>query len=373
MNTLYQRKARTVLLGSICCIAASQTVVGLYAQSNQSNHSNDQVLAQTSIPATWTGRWHASNTQIVCSISPDGAVKLNTRVYGRLTLTSAITGNLTEEDGSKSFPIRLENSRLIVDNFNKGMSSKGAPISMARGEFVRISESDATKIISFANGEPPQAFISTYRILSDFHRAVLIGADNQKSPLWEGAWSLVNIPRMFPIEGQGFPSFPGEKRVPIKPLSPTSAELRTQDPENSFLVQLSGDSLFVNIPQTAVDLIPTQLRQIEFRRLNSADSQVAKELLGASIAALADKEAITFNLKLLTDAFFQFIKANGKKVPEYSDIVGPGKAIRELTNIAGEDYRAAFADFKEVYWVSASINVTTKDGRKVYYYPQAKQ
>ena len=370
MNTRCQRRSRATLLSFLICMIVCQVPIGLYAQASRPQKEG---AAFPSIPNTWTGRWHASNTPIVCSISPDGTVKLNARVYGRLTLTSAINGNLTEEDGSKSFPIRLQNGRLIAENFNKGMSPDGAPISMARGEFVRISENDATKIISFANGDPPPAFISTYRILSDFHRAVLIGPDNQKSPLWEGAWSLVNIPRMFPIEGQGFPSFPGEKRVTIRPLSPTSAELRTQNPENTFLVQLSDDAFFVNIPQTGIELIPTQLRQIEFRRLDSVDSQIAKEQLAASIAALADKEAITANLKLLTDAFFQFIKANGKKVPEYSDIVGPGKAIRELTNIAGEDYRAAFADFKEVYWVSAAIVVKTKDGRKVYYYPQAKQ
>ena len=69
------------------------------------------------------------------------------------------------------------------------------------------------------------------------------------------------------------------------------------------------------------------------------------------------------NLQLLYDAGTRYRKTANTFQADYADIVGPGKAIKEINPVAGEDYTGL------KFFENHEVHVTLKDGRVLSYTP----
>jgi len=78
------------------------------------------------------------------------------------------------------------------------------------------------------------------------------------------------------------------------------------------------------------------------------------------VRSSSQEKTIQNNLRQFSAAAQQYMLENAKNVAKYDDIVGPDKAIRELSPVAGEDYKSLV-----VHTDDESISVHTADGKVI--------
>lgn len=158
-------------------------------------------------------------------------------------------------------------------------------------------------------------------------------------------------------------------------------QLAAINPDANLETQRVFAMIAENIPDVSRPLITTRINLPEGVLVRSSWNRTLKPALAAAvvynpvsiglIAAMAipayqkvransQEKAIQNNLRMFHAAAQQYMLENAKSQVKYADIVGPGKILEELKQVAGEDYSELVLKDSDV-----SISVTTSAGKEI--------